>query len=80
MEIAEFSGAVLEPGDDGFETARLIWNGDIQRRPAVIARCTGTGDMLAAVRFARERELPVAILAGPQATRGLTGRMNSGPC
>ena len=64
MEIAEFSGVVLEPGDEDFETARLIWNGDIQRRPAVIARCTGTADVLAAVRSARERELPIAIRGG----------------
>ena len=34
-------GQVLEPGDEGYETARQIWNGDIQRQPAVIARCTG---------------------------------------
>jgi FAD/FMN-containing dehydrogenase len=70
MEIAEFSGAVFEPGDDGFETARQIWNGEIQRRPAVIARCTGTADVLAAVRFARERELPIAIRGGGHAVAG----------
>ena len=70
MEIAEFSGAVLEPGDEDFETARLIWNGDIQRRPAVIARCTGTADVLAAVRSARERELPIAIRGGGHAVAG----------
>jgi FAD/FMN-containing dehydrogenase len=70
MEIAEFSGAVLEPGDEDFETARQIWNGDIQRRPAAIARCTGTADVLAAVRFARERELPIAIRGGGHAVAG----------
>ena len=70
MEIAEFSGVVLEPGDEDFETARLIWNGDIQRRPAVIARCTGTADVLAAVRSARERELPIAIRGGGHAVAG----------
>ena len=70
MEIAGFLGAVLEPGDERFETARQIWNGDIQRRPAVIARCTGTADVLAAVRFARERELPIAIRGGGHAVAG----------
>jgi len=70
MEIPGFLGAVLEPGDDGFETARQIWNGDIQRRPAVIARCTGTADVLAAVRIARGRELPVAIRGGSHAVAG----------
>ncbi len=53
-----------------FDTARQIWNGDIQRRPAVIARCTGTADVLAAVRFAREHELPVAIKGGGHAVAG----------
>jgi FAD/FMN-containing dehydrogenase len=70
MEIAGFLGAVLQAGDEGFETARQIWNGDIQRQPAVIARCTGTADVLAAVRFARERELPIAIRGGGHAVAG----------
>ena len=70
MEIAGFLGAVFEAGDEGFETARQIWNGGIQRRPAVIARCTGTADVLAAVRFARERELPIAIRGGGHAVAG----------
>jgi FAD/FMN-containing dehydrogenase len=70
MEIASFSGTVLEAGDDGFETARQIWNGDIQRQPAVIARCVGTADVVAAVRFARERELPIAIRGGGHAVAG----------
>ena len=43
VEIAGFSGTALEAGDEGFETVRQIWNGDIQRRPAAIARCTGAG-------------------------------------
>lgn len=70
MEMSGFLGAVLDAGDEGFEVARQIWNGDIQRRPAVIARCTGTADVLAAVRFARERELPVAIRGGGHAVAG----------
>jgi FAD/FMN-containing dehydrogenase len=70
MEIAGFGGLVLEAGDEGFDTARQIWNGEIQRRPAIIARCTGTGDVLAAVRFAREREMPIAIRGGGHAVAG----------
>jgi FAD/FMN-containing dehydrogenase len=70
MEIAGFSGAVLQPGDEGFETARRIWNGDVDRKPAVIAGCTGTADVLAAVRFARERDLPIAIRGGGHAVAG----------
>jgi FAD/FMN-containing dehydrogenase len=70
MNIASFSGTVLQAGDEGFETARQIWNGDIQRQPAVIARCIGTADAVAAVRFARERELPIAIRGGGHAVAG----------
>jgi FAD/FMN-containing dehydrogenase len=70
MEIAGFSGDVLEAGDEGYEPARQIWNGDIQRRPAVIARCTGTADVLAAARFAQEREWPMAIHGGGHAVAG----------
>jgi hypothetical protein len=58
IELEGFLGEVMQPGDDDYESARRIWNGDIDRRPAVIARCGGTADVLAAVRFARERELP----------------------
>lgn len=57
-------GAILQPGDEGYEEARRIWNGMIDRRPAVIARCTGAADVMAAVRFARERKLPIAVRGG----------------
>jgi FAD/FMN-containing dehydrogenase len=70
MEITGFIGEVLEPSDLGYETARQVWNGDIQRRPAVIARCTGPADVLAAVRFARERDLAVAVRGGGHAVAG----------
>jgi FAD/FMN-containing dehydrogenase len=70
MEIDGFLGAVHEPGDDSYEAARQIWNGNIQHRPAVIARCTGTADVIAAMRFAREKELPVAVRGGGHAVAG----------
>jgi FAD/FMN-containing dehydrogenase len=70
MEIEGFFGPVFEPGDDGYEAARQIWNGDIQRRPALIAGCTGTADVVAAVRFARERGLPVAVRGGGHSVAG----------
>ncbi len=61
---ASMRGAVLQPGDDGYEAARHIWNGMIDRHPAVIARCTGAADVMAAVRFARAQGLPVAVRGG----------------
>jgi hypothetical protein len=52
MELDGFQGAVIEPGDDDYETARQIWNGHIDRRPAVIAPCRGTADVGSAVEAA----------------------------
>lgn len=69
-KIGTFVGEVLEAGDQGFDAARQIWNGDIQRKPAVIARCTGPADVLAAVRFGREREMPIAVRGGGHAVAG----------
>jgi FAD/FMN-containing dehydrogenase len=70
MQINGFAGEVLGPGDDGYEAARQIWNGDIDRKPAVIARCTGNADVLAAVRGAREADKPIAIRGGGHAVAG----------
>ena len=49
---ARFRGALLRPGEEGYEEARRIWNGAIDRRPALIARCAGADDVVAGVRFA----------------------------
>jgi FAD/FMN-containing dehydrogenase len=57
-------GAVLQPGDDGYEDARKIWNGLIDRRPALIVQCTGAADVVDAVDFAREHGLPLSIRGG----------------
>jgi len=59
-----FSGALLQPGDDGFDAARVVWNGMIDRRPAVIARCRNAGDVAAAVTFARDSGHSIAIRSG----------------
>jgi FAD/FMN-containing dehydrogenase/predicted ester cyclase len=57
-------GTVLQPGDAGYEEARQVWNGMIDRHPALIVRCSGTADVIAAVRFAREQNLTVAVRGG----------------
>ena len=57
-------GDVLVTGDHEYETARLVWNGMIDRHPAVIVRCTRSDDIVAAVRFARAHRVPVSIRGG----------------
>src|SRR3712207_4165138 len=61
---ASLGGPLLRPGDDGYDAARQIFNGMIDRRPALIARCAGSGDVVKAVRFAREHELIVSVRGG----------------
>lgn len=61
---AGFRGQVLRPGDEGYEAARQVWNGNIDRRPALIARCSGVADVLAAVNYARDNGLLVAVRGG----------------
>ncbi|HEX5619936.1 MAG TPA: FAD-binding oxidoreductase [Solirubrobacteraceae bacterium] len=65
-----FRGALLRPGEESYDEARRIWNGAIDRRPALIARCAGADDVVEAVRFARERELPVSVRGGGHAVAG----------
>jgi FAD/FMN-containing dehydrogenase len=63
-------GPVITPDDAGYDAARAIWNGAIDRRPAYVARCTGVADVVAAVRFARERDLVVAVRSGGHGVGG----------
>jgi FAD/FMN-containing dehydrogenase len=63
-------GPVIDPDDAGYDAARAIWNGAIDRRPAGIACCTGAADVVAAVRFARERDLLVAVRSGGHGVGG----------
>jgi FAD/FMN-containing dehydrogenase len=57
-------GAVLRPGDQGYDDARAIWNGLIDRRPALIVRCTGAADVVDAVNFARDHGLLLSVKGG----------------
>jgi FAD/FMN-containing dehydrogenase len=63
-------GPVIGPDDEGYDEARSIWNGAIDRRPACIARCTGVADVVAAVGFARERDLLVGVRSGGHGVGG----------
>jgi FAD/FMN-containing dehydrogenase len=61
---AGLRGALLQPGDAGYDAARSIWNAMIDRRPALVVRCAGTADVMAAVVFARDHGLPLAVRGG----------------
>ena len=65
-------GSLLLPGDPGYDDARAIWNGMIDRRPALIARCLGVTDVVAAVAFAREHDLPLTVKGGGHNIAGLS--------
>lgn len=65
-----FRGPVIGQADPGYEQARLVWNGQIARRPALIARCTGTADVIEAVRFVRDHGLPASVRGGGHAVAG----------
>ena len=66
------AGAVIAPGDPDYETARRTWNHAIDHRPAMIIRCTGTADVVAAVRFARSEGLPIAVRGGGHSVAGFS--------
>jgi FAD/FMN-containing dehydrogenase len=64
VEIAGFQGGLVATDHADYDAARAVWNRTIDRRPRLIARCTGTADVAAAVRFARDRNLEVAVRGG----------------
>jgi len=61
---AHLQGALLQPGDTGYDEARKIWNGMIDKRPALIARCLGAADVIHCVNFARDNTLLVSVRGG----------------
>ncbi len=58
------AGELIRPGDSGYDEARSVWNGMIDRNPALIARCAGVSDVRECVAFAREHGLPIAVRGG----------------
>jgi FAD/FMN-containing dehydrogenase len=61
---ARFAGTLLTPGVSEYDDRRRIWNGSIDRRPALIARCSGPADVKAALRYARHTDVDVAVRGG----------------
>src|SRR4051812_19486652 len=65
-------GALVQPGDAGYDKARAIWNAAHDRRPALIARCSGPADVMRAVSFARSQGLLVAVRGGSHSIPGFS--------
>jgi FAD binding domain-containing protein/berberine-like enzyme len=67
---ASFRGELVDAGHADFDTARMVWNGMFDRRPGLIARCSGAADVIAAVNFAGENGMPVAVRGGGHSACG----------
>jgi FAD/FMN-containing dehydrogenase len=65
-----FGGELLRDGDPGYDESRTVFNASIDRRPALIARCTGVADVIAAIGFAREQGLAVSVRGGGHSVAG----------
>ncbi|HEX4654434.1 MAG TPA: FAD-dependent oxidoreductase, partial [Mycobacteriales bacterium] len=70
LSLPGFTGTVMRPGDAAYDEARTVFNGLIDSRPALIARCTSTSDVAAAVRYARANNLTVSVYGGGHAVTG----------
>src|SRR5215216_6256083 len=67
---AAMSGAVVDPASPDYDEARKVWNADHDRRPSMIARCASTADVVAALAYARERGLEIAVRGGGHSASG----------
>jgi FAD/FMN-containing dehydrogenase len=67
-----FPGAVVTPGDADYDAARAVWNGSIDARPALIARCRTTDEIVAAVNLTRAAGVPLAVRGGGHSIAGLS--------
>jgi FAD/FMN-containing dehydrogenase len=63
-------GRLIQPDDAGYDGARAVWNGMIDRRPALVARCAGTADVIASIDFARSHDLPICVRGGGHGVAG----------
>jgi len=70
--IPGFGGELILPAHDAYDRRRAVWNGIVDRRPAAILRCASDEDVVAAVRFARETDLEIAVKCGGHSVLGLS--------
>ena len=67
---AAFSGVVIDPNHERYEVARKVHNGLVDKRPALIARCLGTADVVAAIAFARDLDFEISVRGGGHSVAG----------
>src|ERR1700674_257160 len=67
-----FSGEIVLPGDPDYDRSRVVWNAIADRHPSIIARCAGPDDVIAAVRFARDQDLRIAVRGGGHSVAGFS--------
>src|SRR5215471_2320156 len=67
---AHLHGELIDPGDDNYDSARRVWNGMIDKYPALIARCADVSDVVTAVQFARAQDLAAAVRGGGHSFSG----------
>ena len=67
-----FAGEIILPGDPQYDSARAVWNGSVDRHPALVVRPTDAADVVSALRFAREQDLVVAVRGGGHSIPGLS--------
>jgi len=65
-------GKVLLPSDDGYDSARAMWNAMVDRRPAVVVRCSSSADVAAAIEFSRINDLEVGVRCGGHSVLGIS--------
>ncbi len=65
-----FRGSVLPAGNHGYDQARKIWNAMFDKKPAIIAKCVGTSDVIKAVNFARDNDLEISVKGGGHNSAG----------
>jgi len=63
-------GSLLAPADQNYDVARSVWNGMIDKRPALIAQCSATADVVACIEFARAENVPISVRGGGHSFAG----------
>jgi FAD/FMN-containing dehydrogenase len=77
LEIA-LAGSIVGPGEPSYEAARRVWNGAIDRRPALIVRAASTEDVARTIAFARRVGQPIAVRGGTHSAAGFSGTSQLG--